>query len=71
VITSSGDVVVVCVVYIVERLVSEYLILAREAVLESKTVRQTVVHIIPRDHSPRVCHQSISFQGDREVIYVG
>ena len=68
--SASGDVIVVCVVCIVERLVSEYLILAREAVLESKTVSQTVVHIIPTDHSPRVCHLSISFQGERKVIYV-
>lgn len=70
-ITCSGDVVVVCVVCIVERLVSEYLILARQAVLESKTVSQTVVHIIPRAHGPRECHLSISIEEVGKVIHVG
>ena len=45
--TASGDVVVVCVVCIVERLVPEYLIRAFQGEGRSKTVSQAIVHIIP------------------------
>jgi hypothetical protein len=47
VVTASGDVVVVCVVCIVERLVPEYLIRAFQGEHRGKTVSHAIVYIIP------------------------
>lgn len=50
--TASGDVVVVCVVCIVERLVPEYLIRAFQGEDGDETVGPVVVHIYPGVISP-------------------
>jgi hypothetical protein len=52
VVTASGDVVVVCVVCIVERLVPEYLIRAPQGGHRGKTGGQVIVHIYPEVASP-------------------
>jgi hypothetical protein len=56
----SGDVVVVCVVCIVERLVSEYLIRAPRGNDRGKVVMQVVVHVIPGCIYIRAYYLSVS-----------
>ena len=46
-VTASGDVVVVCVVCIVERLVPEYLIRAFQGEGRGKTASHMVLHSVP------------------------